>query len=583
MNIQIDFIKAVFSASLWSSLFLAYLLYRRKKAPGAFYLSVLTLASTIWTGGILLGLSTSDLLIKELSLSIIYMGISVIPIILLAFVLDFTGNRKWLKWSYFSILLIVPIIVTTVGFIPSINHVLWNLRLINSVKNTYLYEFGPWFWPFFGYSYAIVIASLITLFRAKNLFASYFKNQTLIFFIAALFPIAFNLIHIFTRDLFGYFDFTPIGFAFSVGILFFGIYNLKIFDLLPVARKTVVEIISDAVLVVDEHFRIILNNKAFLDFFKIKQNKLTGLSLDDVNVELSKILKSSYLTGLSNRIELYQNGKTYGVEINYLKKEDSSIIGAVLVIRNITEQKLFEERLEKSNKELQEQLAINEILISDLKAFSRSVAHNLKSPLNGMLGLSELIVYHAEEGSMQEEWAKSMLQTGLKITDIIDSILLFSSISVKDVRIEKVEMLKVIQESLKRERDHIDSKGAKIILPDNLPEVTGYSPWLEEVWVNLISNAIKYGGNPPEIFFGANDCKNGTVKFFIQDNGNGISSEHMEKLFLPFQNFANTAPDSHGLGLSIVKRIVNKLHGDVFVESENVLGKGCRFGFTLPK
>jgi two-component system, sensor histidine kinase and response regulator len=110
----------------------------------------------------------------------------------------------------------------------------------------------------------------------------------------------------------------------------------------------------------------------------------------------------------------------------------------------------------------------------------------------------------------------------------------------------------------------------------------GYSPWLEEIWVNLISNAIKYGGTPPTLTFGFEKEENEIV-FYLQDNGRGLSAEQIDHLFIPFNTLDSTDTNSHGLGLSIVKRIVSKLRGRVWAESENICGKGSRFCFTLPQ
>jgi two-component system, sensor histidine kinase and response regulator len=110
----------------------------------------------------------------------------------------------------------------------------------------------------------------------------------------------------------------------------------------------------------------------------------------------------------------------------------------------------------------------------------------------------------------------------------------------------------------------------------------GYAPWLEEVWVNLVNNAIKYGGQPPILNFGFEEEGKDSFNFYLQDNGNGLSKNQIELLFEPFTNLENSSSDGHGLGLSIVKRIISKLNGRVWVVSENLPGQGSRFCFTLP-
>jgi signal transduction histidine kinase len=126
----------------------------------------------------------------------------------------------------------------------------------------------------------------------------------------------------------------------------------------------------------------------------------------------------------------------------------------------------------------------------------------------------------------------------------------------------------------------IDECSAEITLPDSWPIALGYGPWVEEVWVNYLSNALKYGGQPPRIEVGATVQADGTVRFWVCDNGPGLASEEQARLFTPSTRFDQVRAKGHGLGLSIVRRIVRKLGGQVGVESE--IGQGSIFSFTLP-
>lgn len=109
----------------------------------------------------------------------------------------------------------------------------------------------------------------------------------------------------------------------------------------------------------------------------------------------------------------------------------------------------------------------------------------------------------------------------------------------------------------------------------------GYTHWVEAVWVNYISNALKYGGSTPIIELGANE-QNGMVRFWVRDQGPGIAPAEQRRLFVPFTRLRQVKHvEGHGLGLSIVQRIVTKLGGTVGVESAP--GKGSLFYFTLPK
>jgi len=117
-------------------------------------------------------------------------------------------------------------------------------------------------------------------------------------------------------------------------------------------------------------------------------------------------------------------------------------------------------------------------------------------------------------------------------------------------------------------------------LPDSWPVAIGYAPWAEEVWANYMSNGLKYGGRPPCLELGATPQSDGMVQYWVKDNGRGLSSEQQAILFTEFIRLNEVRVEGHGLGLSIVHRIVAKLGGQVGVESND--GPGCKFYFTLP-
>ncbi len=106
---------------------------------------------------------------------------------------------------------------------------------------------------------------------------------------------------------------------------------------------------------------------------------------------------------------------------------------------------------------------------------------------------------------------------------------------------------------------------------------------MEEVWVNYISNGCKYGGQPPRLELGWDRPEGeSAVRFWVHDNGDGISPDDQPRLFVPFTRLDHVHVKGYGLGLSIVRRIVEKLGGQVGVESEGVPGRGSLFYFTLP-
>lgn len=221
---------------------------------------------------------------------------------------------------------------------------------------------------------------------------------------------------------------------------------------------------------------------------------------------------------------------------------------------------------------------------AELDAFAHTVAHDLKNPLSMLFSYAALL---EEEWSTLPpdnvtEYLDFMVAGSKKGCDIVDGLLLLASIRKQtQVHTQSLNMAQIVDEAQKRLRDIIQNRQAEIFVPEQWPVVSGYAPWVEEVWVNYISNAIKYGGEPPCIEIGVTVQADDFVRLWVSDNGPGISDEKQAHLFTEFSRLEETQiREGHGLGLSIVQRIVSRLGGQVGVES--VVGTGCTFWFTLP-
>jgi signal transduction histidine kinase len=165
----------------------------------------------------------------------------------------------------------------------------------------------------------------------------------------------------------------------------------------------------------------------------------------------------------------------------------------------------------------------------------------------------------------------------------VEELLLLASVrQIEDVELEPLDTSSIVAEVQRRLSGLVEDYAAEIIVPTGWPQALGRSLWVEEIWINYVSNAIKYGGTPPRIELGATEREDGTVRFWVRDNGPGLTTEEQASLFLPFTTLHQMRAEGQGLGLSIVQRIVTKLGGQAGIESEGVPGKGCLFYFDLP-
>ena len=196
------------------------------------------------------------------------------------------------------------------------------------------------------------------------------------------------------------------------------------------------------------------------------------------------------------------------------------------------------------------------------------------------MGATSVLQNKRFSAEQQEQATQIIVRTGQKMDHIIQELLLLSTLRETNViKIEPLDMADILDEAKVRLTALQEEKQAIITYPESWPTAKGYAPWIEAVWTNYLSNAIKYGGKPPKIELGATLLANDTAKFWVHDNGAGLTLEEQNQLFTPFERLTQSKIGGHGLGLSIVQRIVNRLDGEVGVESN---GEGSLFFFTLP-
>ncbi len=248
----------------------------------------------------------------------------------------------------------------------------------------------------------------------------------------------------------------------------------------------------------------------------------------------------------------------------------------ITTVRDITERVQTDAALKQVNAELQ-------VRNEDLNAFAHTVAHDLKNPITVILGFAE-VLYDDFKSLPPEELAEYLDQIakyGRKMRSIVNGLLLLSSVrDMDEVETAPLDMPAIIAEAQASLHAMLAEYRGEISLPDKWPIALGYSPWVEEVWVNYLSNALKYGGSPPRLELGADEPLAGQVRFWVTDNGRGLSPADQLRVFKPFERLGQQRMAGHGLGLSIVRRIIERLGGQVGVES--AVGQGSTFYFTLP-
>jgi signal transduction histidine kinase len=308
--------------------------------------------------------------------------------------------------------------------------------------------------------------------------------------------------------------------------------------------------------------------------------------------EVCKILKRKpetqkipiiFMTALSDTVDKLK-GFSLGA-VDYITKP---IQHEEVLARISTHLKLrqLQQQLETELKIRQEYAIELEKRNTELNTFARTVAHDLKNPLHGIVNLSGLLLDQCATNPVLEEEAINYLQlieqAGQEMFNTIEALLLLAGLSNQNtIQTQPLDMAEIINRVVEKRLVYmLRDFQAQISLTETWPVAKGYAPWVEEVWANYLSNALKYGGQPPQLELGANVQANRMIRFWIHDNGPGLSPEAQAKLFTPFTRLHQTRVEGHGLGLSIVQQIIEKLGGQVGVES--VEGQGSTFYFMLP-
>lgn len=254
---------------------------------------------------------------------------------------------------------------------------------------------------------------------------------------------------------------------------------------------------------------------------------------------------------------------------------------AAIAIENAMLNEKLEARVEARTKELVEANFKLAEANQQLEMFAHMVAHDLQNPLTVIIGYAALLsdVVRPLEHDEALQASQTIENMSLKMQQIIESLLMLAT-DEQDVRVKPLEMGGIVSGVLGEMSHLIDQSGAEVHVPDQWPAVIGYAPWIEAVWRNYISNALKYGGSPPRIELGFTPLSDHKCQFWVADNGPGISEENLARIFKPFVRLSGRTAKGHGLGLTIVQRVVQQLGGEVAVESRPA--EGSTFSFTLP-
>ena len=287
---------------------------------------------------------------------------------------------------------------------------------------------------------------------------------------------------------------------------------------------------------------------------------------------------------------IYSNGRTHAVLTTKIPMRNSEgrIFGLVGISRDITERKLAEEEIRRLNASLERRVAERTVDLTaantELEAFTYSVSHDLRAPLRHIIGFLKLLrqALHAPLDPKAAECLEDIEHESSRMAVMLENLLEFSRMSRADmnkVRVSLQSLVETSQTQLKPE-----TTGRHIVWKvGSLPDVIGDPTLLQQVFINLLDNAVKFTRTreQAEIEVG---CRVEPAEYviYVRDNGVGFDSAHAGKLFGAFQRMHTRARfEGTGVGLANVRRIIQRHGGRTWAESEE--GHGATFFFSIPK
>ena len=309
--------------------------------------------------------------------------------------------------------------------------------------------------------------------------------------------------------------------------------------------------------------------------------EVDGIGLLREALRIDPMLAAVVVTGegsIASAVEAMRSGAC-----DYLLKPFK--LGTILPV---IERGLAMRRLKLENRALEQAVLAHaaelEASNRELDAFTRSASHDLRSPLQGVLGFAGLLQRSAGQRLTDQErgWLAGIDASGRRMNSLIDDLMRLSRLGRHALQRQPVDLGLLVRSAIDElTRQHQGPAGDFSVTCGALPRVEADEPLLRQVFLNLLSNAFKYTRTNPgaRIEVGCED-RAGERVYFVADNGPGFDMAQAEKLFEPFQRLPSApAVEGSGVGLSIVQRIVQRHGGRVWADAAP--GRGATFYFTL--
>ncbi|MFH1851387.1 MAG: histidine kinase N-terminal 7TM domain-containing protein [Candidatus Neomarinimicrobiota bacterium] len=551
MNYHFNILSWILAAATFAGLYVAFAAWKRRTALNNIYFTLLEFSASLWAFAAIFEAAATTVALKLFWTQISYLGIGTVPLFYFLFALAYNQRYHYLTKTNILLLSIIPAL-TFIFVLTNDFHNLYYPTISINPDNIGLYSHGPLFWLYTTYAYILLLVSIIIFFQAIFRSHSYFKIRLVILLLGSALPMIGNLMYVFNLNPIPGLDWTPISFVISGIILSWGIDRFQMFDLVPVARNKLVDLMGDGVLVIDFMGRIADVNPAMAEILGTTVNKVVGCSAFEALADWPELMEQLH----NNQSELKEVRRTNDSGERYFDLRRSVLLdhlgqfsGQLLILRDISRRKQAENTLRQSearHRRLSEELgqanSMKELLLD-------VITHDLKNPAGVIRGFAEVLL---ENGS-DRETLEYIYQSSNNLLKVIDNASILSGVTIGDeIRKEKLDLSELISAEIEELKSTFANSGITVDFQIAKPIPVIANPIIAEVFKNYFSNALKYAGSGKKIIV---DCEreDDFVTINVKDFGQPIPRKEYDHIFT--RRYQMQSQRGMGLGLAIAKKI----------------------------
>jgi PAS domain S-box-containing protein len=567
------------------ALILCVAIWTRRRSPGAVPFLFFSVAVIWWLFARILQSAALRFDDKEILAIVTYPGIASAVIFWLCFTLEYTGITWWKRARYLPLLFLVPVlailfVIGSLYFDLGWFHI---TLLADQTDSFVVWSHNPVFWVQITYLSLLVMVGMVVLVRFMLRRPRYYRLQLFIFLIGTLIPGISMLFYSLSHLPRGPIDWLPLTFIFGGLIYAVTIFRFKFLDLVPVARGALLERLPDGILVLNEEGVIADLNPAVKKIGGENTKTELGQRLGLVWPQLDTIRKQME-DGQHTEMVIDIGEKRYvDVSLTEIEGSHGEKAGQLIVLRDITEQKLTQKKMEEL---YQAERLLSHSLQEEIdkrSKYTRALVHELKTPLTSMLSSSELLEAEVKE-SLLLALVRNVRRASLNLEQRINELLELArgEIGMLKINAAPMNMEELLSEIISEMSPMATAKGLLLLSEiGKLPPVMGDKSRLRQVMSNLLSNAMKFTSRGAVSVIAACDDSE-RILVQVKDTGKGIDHEKLDNLFDPYRRKVNEGHDLGGLGigLALTKMFVELHGGKIWVESQPQ--KGTVFSFTVP-